>query len=85
MSYTIIDSNHIINGFGTQEMSIRLLSQLELEKLKQEPTTSSWYNPSIQVYTTQYSIDVKAYFENFDWTEKLTLWLTESLEKWCSC
>lgn len=81
MKYTIVDEDHLINGVGIQELSIRTLGQDELKDLKALPTTSSWYNPSTFVYKTQWPIDVEQYFSQTDWPLELDLWLTEGLGK----
>ncbi len=81
MKYTIVDKQHLIKGLGTQELSIRRLTDQEMTHLRSMPTTSSWYNPGMQVYTVQYPIDVKNYFKTCDWQKNLDLWVTESLNK----
>ncbi|MDO8056633.1 MAG: hypothetical protein Q6361_07205 [Candidatus Hermodarchaeota archaeon] len=81
MKYTIIDENHLIKNTGIQEVSIRPLTHKELEELKRLPTTSQWHHPSIQVYKTQYPIDVEKYFHTADWPRALENWVTERLDK----
>ncbi len=81
MKYTIVDEDHLISREGNQEVSIRPLTQQELDHLKSRPTTGSWYNPNLQVYKIQYPIDIEAYFGQCSWSKKLELWVTEGLNK----
>ncbi len=79
--YTIVDSKHLANNVGINELCIRPLSDSELKNLKEEIITSRWYKPNIQVYSTQYPIDVTAYFQCYDWQRQLEKWCTEGLKK----
>lgn len=81
MKYTIIDPDNLIKTYGVQEIYIRPLTPQELEDLKKLPTTSQWYNPSLQVYKTQHPVDLTKYFTQVSWTPTLELWVTEGLTK----
>jgi len=80
--YIIVDKNQLMDGIGTQEVSIREMSSQELMEIRRIPETASWFSPDKRVFATQYPTDVGIYFrECGDWTSRLNLWITEGLNK----
>jgi len=77
---TIVDRYGILER-GKQIATIEEMNKEELEKLKSIPQTHSWLKPDMKIYKVEIPVDLKQYFSECDWSEKLKLWLTEGLEK----